>query len=232
MNTPKITIAVDGYSSCGKSTLAKDIAKQLELSYIDTGAMYRSVTLFALQNKLISEDGVINKFALIESLDEIHLEFQWNQELGRSTIFLNGVDVEAEIRFPYVASYVSKVAEIKEVRVAMVDKQRIMGENGGVILDGRDIASVVFPNADLKLFVTADPKVRAERRLAELVQNGVETTFEEVYNSLLERDQIDSSREESPLIQVEDAIVIDTTFLTKEQQVENVKQLIAEKIQE
>lgn len=225
-----MTIAVDGYSSCGKSTLAKDIAKQLQLNYIDTGAMYRCVTLFALRNNLIDEQtALINVNQLLELLPTIELEFQWNQALGRSTIFMNGEDVEAEIRLPRVASFVSQIAAIKEVRVAMVSLQRQMGERGGVILDGRDIASVVFPNADLKLFVTADPKVRAERRLAELTANGVETTFDDVYKSLLERDHIDSTRAESPLIQVEDAIVIDTTSLTKEEQVEQVKALIQNK---
>ena len=230
MNASKITIAVDGYSSCGKSTLAKDIAKQLELSYIDTGAMYRCVTLYSLRAGIIDEEtGAIDKSKLVEALPNIDLMFQWNQELGRSTIFMNGEDVEAEIRLPHVAGFVSRIAEIKEVRVAMVDKQRIMGEKGGVILDGRDIASVVFPNADLKLFVTADPTVRANRRLAELKVNGVETTFSEVYDSLLERDRIDSTREESPLVQVEDAIVIDTTNLTKEEQVNIVKEIILSK---
>lgn len=230
MNTSRMTIAVDGYSSCGKSTLAKDIAKQLQLNYIDTGAMYRCVTLFALRNNLIDEQTlVINVNQLLELLPTIELEFQWNQALGRSAIFMNGEDVETEIRLPRIASFVSQIAAIKEVRVAMVSLQRKMGQRGGVILDGRDIASVVFPNADLKLFVTADPKVRAERRLAELRSNGVETTFEDVYKSLLERDHIDSTRAESPLIQVEDAIVIDTTFLTKEEQVEQVKALIQNK---
>ncbi len=229
MISPNITIAVDGYSSCGKSTLAKDIAQQFQLNYIDTGAMYRSVTLFAIRNGWIDEQGEINFESLGESLGAIELEFKWNQEQGRSIILLNGEDVEQEIRLPYIASLVSKVAANKQVRIAMVDLQRKMGEKGGVILDGRDIASVVFPNADLKLFVTADPVVRAQRRLLELQNNGVKTSFEEVYANLMERDQIDSNREEGPLIKVEEAIVIDTTFLTKKEQVDIVRNLIDKK---
>jgi cytidylate kinase len=222
-----LTIAIDGYSACGKSTLAKDIAKQLDYLFIDSGAMYRGVTLYAMQNNLIEKDEVLNE-ELINQLDNIQLEFIKNTETGKRDLFLNGIDVEHEIRSPKVAGMVSKVAMIKEVRQKLVSEQRQMGQTGGVVMDGRDIGSVVFPDADLKLFVTADPQVRASRRLMELNSQGIASTLEEVLANLLERDELDRTRKESPLIQTEDAILIDTTHFTREGQLEHVLQLIKE----
>lgn len=229
MDVSNITIAVDGYSSCGKSTLAKDLASELQLNYIDTGAMYRAVTLFVIQNNWINEEGEINTEKLFKALPTIQLKFVWDKQLGRSTILLNNEDVEQEIRLPYVAKWVSNIAAIKEVRVRLVQMQREMGENGGVILDGRDIGSVVFPDADIKLFVTADPKIRAQRRLDELTLNGVNSTFDEVLDNLNQRDKMDINRAESPLIKVKDAIVLDTSFLTKKEQLDFVRKNIIEK---
>lgn len=221
----KLTIAIDGFSGCGKSTLAKDLAKKLDYIFIDTGAMYRGITLFAMQNELIV-DGVIDQQELIRLLPEVSITFKKDETTNFPHLHLNGVDVEAIIRTPEVAAVVSRVAAIKEVRIKMVAEQRIMGAAGGVILDGRDIASVVFPNADLKLFVTADPLVRAQRRLNELAQNGIASTVEDVLANLLERDEIDRNREEGPLIKVDDAIEIDTTDLTRESQLALVLDLI------
>ncbi len=229
MDTSKITIAVDGFSSCGKSTLAKDLARELKMNYIDTGAMYRAVTLFAIRKGWISEEGEIRLEELGQELPHVRLSFKWDNQLGRSAIFLNGEDVEEEIRLPHVAKWVSKVAAQIPVRRALVSMQQQMGKEGGVILDGRDVGSVVFPNAELKLFVTADPEVRAQRRLDEMLGNGVQATFEDVLENLQQRDDMDCKRVEGPLVQVPDAVVLDTTFLTKREQLDFVLNKLQEK---
>lgn len=213
----KITIAIDGHSSCGKSTLAKALAQKINYLFIDSGAMYRGVTLFCMRKHLI-EKGIPSVEEIINHLDQINLTFQYNPQTDKADLFLNNENVEEFIRMPDVAAHVSKVAAIKEVRKKLVEEQQKMGQNGGIIMDGRDIGSVVFPNAALKLFVTASNEIRAERRFKELREKNIETSFQEVYDNLVQRDELDSTRAESPLIQTEDAIVIDTTYLNKEEQ--------------
>jgi cytidylate kinase len=213
-----LTIAVDGYSGCGKSTIAKDLAKHLSYVFIDSGAMYRGVTLYALENGFISENHV-DAEGLISKLNQVHIEFRIHPEDGgKQHLYLNGRDVETEIRSLHVSGFVSQIATIAEVRKKMVDIQRSMGESGGVVMDGRDIGSVVFPNAELKFFVTAKPEVRAMRRKLELEQKGEHHSLEEILKNLQERDAMDTSRANSPLIQVPEAIVIDTSDLTRESQ--------------
>jgi len=221
----KITIAIDGYSACGKSTLAKDLAKELGYIFVDSGAMYRAVSLFALRNKAII-DGEVDTNKLIPLLPKIELNFI--TENGCDSLFLNGENISNEIRENHVASIVSKVAAVKDVRQRLVSAQQKMGEKGGIIMDGRDIGSVVFPNAELKIFVTAKPEVRVLRRFNELSSKGITTTIEEVRKNLEERDYMDSHREESPLIQVEDAIVLDNSNLSKEEQLSLVIKWVKE----
>lgn len=221
----KITIAIDGYSSCGKSTLAKELAKELQYVFIDSGAMYRGVTLFALENKWIDGDNV-NQKRLILALPEIQLNFKLNSETKSPELYLNGKNVSKEIRTPKVSAHVSLVASIKEVREKLVASQREMGKEGGIVMDGRDIGSVVFPNAELKLFVTASADVRTERRYEELIFKGVSITKEEVKANLLKRDKIDSTRKESPLIQTKDAIILDNTHLDREEQLKVALELV------
>lgn len=218
MDSKKLVIAIDGYSSCGKSTLAKDLAESLGYIFIDSGAMYRAVTLFCLRKGWVKGD-FLDKESILKSLDQIQLDFALDEN-GDKVILLNGEDCEEEIRKSHVAAVVSKIAEIKEVREKLVMEQQRMGEKGGIVMDGRDIGTVVFPNADLKLFVTASIEVRAQRRLLELQQKGIETTKEEVQDNLIERDFIDSNRKESPLRQAEDAIVLDNSTLTRDQQLQ------------
>jgi cytidylate kinase len=225
MSSKRLTIAVDGHSSCGKSTLARALAKELGYLFIDSGAMYRGVTLFCMRRGLI-ENGVLNKHAITDILPEIELHFEYNPTTDISELILNGENVEHLIRMPNVASNVSKIAALKSVRLKLVEAQRKIGANGGIVMDGRDIGSVVFPDAELKLFVTATPDIRAMRRKKELEAKGVQVTIDEVIANLMERDLIDSTREESPLIQVADAIVIDTSFLTREEQLEQALQLV------
>lgn len=221
----KITIAIDGYSACGKSTLAKDLAEKLGFIFIDSGAMYRAIALFCLRNNYIV-NGIPNDTALIQELQNIKLEFK---HLGEeSKLFLNDEDVSQEIRNNAVAKVVSQIAAIKEVRDKLVSEQRQMGTNGGIIMDGRDIASIVFPNAELKLFVTANEDIRVQRRFEELRDKGILSSIEEVRQNLKERDYIDTHRAISPLVQVPDAIVIDNSNLTREQQVDKVLGLIEE----
>lgn len=224
----KINIAIDGLSGCGKSSTAKAVAKKLGYTFIDTGAMYRSVTLFFLNHKvdLMSED------AVAEALTQIKIEFRFNEELQKAETFLNGQNVEEEIRKLYVAEHVSEVATIKAVRVDMVRQQQEMGKAKGVVMDGRDIGSVVFPDAELKVFMTASTQVRAQRRKAELEAKGETVSLEEIMKNLEERDRIDSTRAESPLLKVADAIEIDTSEMQFEQQVEKVLNLATEKIGE
>jgi len=221
----KITIAIDGYSSCGKSTLAKALAQKLNYNYIDTGAMYRAVTIFCLRNGIIA-NGVVNQPALLAALDGIDVSFAYNTLTKTSEVLLNGEHVEKIIRTMEVANHVSAISSIKEVRQKMVILQRNMGKNKGVIMDGRDIGTHVFPDAELKLFMTADNAVRTQRRLDELSSKGEYHTFEDVRRSLEKRDHDDTTRKESPLVQAEDAIVLDNTDLTKEEQLDFVIKLI------
>jgi cytidylate kinase len=224
----KLTIAIDGFSSCGKSTLAKDLAKELNYIFVDSGAMYRGIAYFALQNKLII-DGVTNTELLINRLDEINLEFVYNKEKFESDLLLNGVNISTEIRKPDVAAIVSKIAVLKEVRTKLVTTQQKLGEFGGIIMDGRDIGTVVFPKADIKLFVTADPKIRAERRFKELLLKDLNTSLVDITANLEERDLIDTTRKISPLVKAEDAIELDNSKLTRESQLQFVLELIKER---
>lgn len=215
----KITIAIDGFSSCGKSTLAKAMAEKLGYIFIDSGAMYRAVTLFTLQHNWISENH-FETAKLIDNLDSIKLHFERNPESGKPEIFLNDVNVEKEIRGMGISNFVSQVAAIREVRHKLVAEQRQMGKSGGVIMDGRDIGSVVFPDAELKLFITADPEVRVQRRYQELLAVNPSIEISEVRQNLKERDFIDSTRSESPLVQTPDAVLIDNSNLTPDAQLE------------
>jgi CMP/dCMP kinase len=215
----KLIIAVDGYSSCGKSTFAKTIAAKFSYIYIDTGAMYRAVTLYGIRNSFISKTH-FDAQALIDSLTNIDVELKRNALLGKVETFLNGENVEEEIRELKVSQFVSQVSAIREVRRKMVDLQRKMSEAKGVILDGRDIGTVVFPNADIKLFMTADPHVRARRRFDELIEKGQIVSYDEIYQNIVQRDQQDTTRAESPLTQASDAIILDNSYMTPEQQME------------
>lgn len=224
----KITIAIDGFSSCGKSTLAKALAKELGYVFIDTGAMYRAVCLFALRNNIIV-DKEIHVERLIKRLPEIALHFELNTATHLPEIVLNGENVESQIRSIEVSSYVSRVAEIKEVRSKLIIEQQKMGANGGVVMDGRDVGSVVLPNAELKLFITCDPLVRAQRRYKEMVLNNPNITLSEIQNNLEERDYLDTHRALDPLIQVDDAVLIDNTDLTPLEQLEIVLNLVRDR---
>ena len=214
----KITIAIDGFSSCGKSTMAKQLARETGYVYIDTGAMYRAVTLHAMRRGYIAPDGTIDTAALEADISGIMIMFVYNTELQRPETYLNGECVEDEIRTLEVSAHVSPIATLGFVREAMVDLQRLMGEAKGVILDGRDIGTVVFPDAELKVFVTADPEVRAQRRYDELTAKGEHVTYEDVLHNVRERDRIDSTREISPLRQADDAVVLDNSHLTRQEQ--------------
>ena len=229
MHSDKIIIAVDGHSSCGKSTLSKQLAQKLKYNYIDTGAMYRAVTLYALRNKLIHHQ-TVNQKKLIEKLPNIHITFQFNEATQKSDTYLNGENVESEIRELEVSKNVSPVATIKTVREAMVEQQQAMGRDKGIVIDGRDIGTVVFPNAELKIFMTASPKVRAQRRYDELTSNGLAVSFDEVLHNIEERDHIDSNREESPLRKADEALVLDNSNLTREEQLEWVLNLVKERL--
>jgi CMP/dCMP kinase len=224
----KITIAIDGYSSCGKSTLAKALAHKLGYSYIDTGAMYRAVTLFAIRKNLINAQHEIDKASLINCLKDISVHFSFNTHTHQSDVYLNGENVEREIRTMLVSENVSKVSAIKEVRDKMVALQRQMGKSKGVVLDGRDVGTHVFPKAELKLFMTADPEVRAKRRQDEFSSKGQYYTLDEVLASLKQRDQDDINREESPLIKAEDAVVLDNSDISREEQLDFVLKLITD----
>ena len=209
----KITIAIDGYSSCGKSTMAKDLARRIGYVYIDTGAMYRAVTLFAMRHNLIA-NGQVDAAKLQEEMGNIHISLRLNPETQRPDTYLNGECVEREIRTMEVSRHVSLIAALPFVRSAMVEMQREMGKEKGVVMDGRDIGTVVFPHAELKIFVTASAEVRAQRRYDELTAKGEKCNYEEILENVKERDHIDSTRETSPLRQAEDAIVLDNTNMT------------------
>ena len=220
----QITIAIDGYSACGKSTLAKDLAKKLSFIFIDSGAMYRGVALYCLQNNLFDEDSNPKQVEIIQALKNITLSFQLIND--NNCLLLNGKNVEELIRGTEVAAVVSKVATIKEVRIKLVVEQQKMGANGGIVMEGRDIGSVVFPKAELKLFITASQEIRAQRRFLELKSKGIEAKINEISSNLAERDLMDSSRKESPLIQVADAIVMDNSKLKREEQLDFVLNLV------
>lgn len=225
MSSRKIIIAIDGFSSTGKSTIAKQLAKQLGYIYVDTGAMYRAVTLYALQNNFITADEFnVNDFVL--ELHKVNVSFQFNEALGFAEVYLNGVNVEKEIRTMYVSGFVSKVAAVPEVRYRLVKQQQEIGKEKGIVMDGRDIGTVVFPFAELKLFMTASDQVRAQRRYDELIGRGDDVNYEEVLKNVRERDYIDSHRENSPLLKADDAIEIDNSNLTLEAQFEKILQLV------
>jgi cytidylate kinase len=225
----KITIAIDGFSSTGKSTLAKQLAKHLGYIYVDTGAMYRAVTLFTMQKGYISNE-FFNKETLINSLPLIKLYFQFNADLGFAEMYLNDVNVEKEIRTIEVSNFVSKVAEVSEVRAKLVEQQKEMGRNKAIVMDGRDIGTVVFPDAELKIFMTASAETRAQRRFDELQAKGDSVTYEEVLKNVQDRDYIDTHRDDSPLVIAEDAIEIDNSYLSREEQFQAVLELVEEVI--
>jgi cytidylate kinase len=210
----KITIAIDGHSSCGKSTMAKDLAREVGYIYVDTGAMYRSVTLYALRHGLFHEDGSVRTAELEQAMPDIRISFQLNPETGRPDTYLNGECVEQEIRSLEVSSHVSPIAAVGFVRRALVAQQQQMGQDKGVVMDGRDIGTVVFPDAELKVFVTASPEVRAQRRFDELQAKGMPADYEDILKNVQERDYIDSHREESPLRQADDALLLDNSNMT------------------
>lgn len=214
----KITIAIDGYSSCGKSTMAKDLAREIGYIYVDTGAMYRSVTLFAMRNSLFNEDGSIKTDELKDRMGEINISFRLNSETGRPDTYLNGELVEKEIRTMEVSANVSKIAALPFVREALVAQQQAMGKEKGIIMDGRDIGTVVFPDAELKIFVTASAEVRAQRRYDELKTKGMPADFDDILKNVKERDYIDSHRETSPLRMADDALELDNSHITIEEQ--------------
>ncbi|WP_433830896.1 (d)CMP kinase [Flavobacterium anhuiense] len=221
----KITIAIDGFSSTGKSTLAKQLAKELEYVYVDTGAMYRAVAYFAMQHNLIGAD-FFKKEALIEALVDIKLEFRFNSDLGFAEMHLNGENVEKQIRTIEVSNFVSQVAAVSEVRAKLVEQQQEMGTNKAIVMDGRDIGTVVFPNAELKIFMTASAETRAQRRFDELQQKGDNVSYEEVLKNVVDRDYMDTHREDSPLVIAHDAIEIDNSYLNKEEQFAAVLELV------
>ena len=210
----KITIAIDGYSSCGKSTMAKSLAKKLGYVYVDTGAMYRSVTLFAIRHQLFNEDGSVKTEELRQLMPEIHISFKLNEQTGLPDTYLNGEFVEREIRGMEVSSHVSPIAAIPFVREALVKQQQAMGREKGVVMDGRDIGTVVFPDAELKIFVTASPEVRAQRRYDELQAKGQPADYADILKNVQQRDYIDTHRKTSPLRQAPDALVLDNSHMT------------------
>ena len=221
----KITIAIDGFSSTGKSTLAKQLAKHLGYVYVDTGAMYRAVTFFAMRNGYITTD-FFDKQTLINSLSSIKLQFEFNAELGFAEMYLNDVNVEKEIRTLEVSNFVSLVAEVSEVRAKLVEQQKEIGNGKGIVMDGRDIGTVVFPKAELKVFMTASSETRAQRRFKELQEKVQTVTFEEVLKNVEQRDYIDTHRDDSPLRKADDAIEIDNSYLTREEQFDAVLEMV------
>jgi len=224
----KITIAIDGFSSTGKSTLAKQLAQQLGYVYVDTGAMYRAVTLYAMQHGFVSPHH-LDAEGLTADLKQITLHFVFNTELGYGEMYLNGVNVEREIRTLEVSSLVSKVAEISAVRAKLVEQQQAMGKEKGVVMDGRDIGTVVFPDAALKIYMTASSETRAQRRFAELQAKGDSVTYEAVLQNVNERDYIDTHRADSPLVKADDAIELDNSNLSREAQLQRVLEWVAAK---
>lgn len=223
----KIIIAIDGFSSTGKSTLAKQLAKQLGYVFVDTGAMYRAIAWYAIQNKCITPTE-FNKELLVKNLPSISLHFEFNEELGYAEMYLNNQNVEKEIRTIEVSSFVSKIAEISEVRAKLVQQQQLMGVNKAIVMDGRDIGTVVFPDAELKIFMTASAETRAQRRFDELSQKGDDVSYDDVLKNVQERDYIDTHREDSPLVIADDALEIDNSYLSREEQFKIVLELVEE----
>ncbi len=226
----KIVIAIDGFSSCGKSTMAKDLAKEIGYIYVDTGAMYRSVTLYALQHGMFNADNSIDTEALEKAMPEINISFRLNVETGRPDTYLNGTLVEKDIRSMEVSSRVSPIAALGFVREALVKQQQAMGKEKGIVMDGRDIGTVVFPDAELKIFVTASAEVRAQRRYDELKGKGVDADFKDILKNVQERDYIDSHREVSPLRKADDAIELDNSHMTIAEQKQWLRNKFEEKI--
>lgn len=222
---PPLVIALDGHSSTGKSSFARQIAAELGYIYIDSGAMYRAITLFAMRDKIIIDD-LVDEKKLEQDIDSVMISFVKNTINGKNEMFLNSENVEEEIRGIKVSEKVSIISKIGFVRKKMVAYQRKMGENKSVVMDGRDIGTVVFPNADIKIFMTADPLIRAERRYKELTESGVQTSLQEIEHNILERDFIDQNREESPLCKADDALVLDNSYMTRDEQMNWFKNLI------
>lgn len=225
----KITIAVDGYSSCGKSTMAKQLAKATGYIYVDSGAMYRAVTLAALRHQLFSDNGIIDEAGLEKMLQGLSISFKRNAITGLPETFLNGENVENAIRTMEVSSHVSPIAVLPFVRATLVAQQQRMGREKGIIMDGRDIGTTVFPDAEMKVFVTASPEIRARRRFDELKAKGQKVSYEEILDNVKQRDYIDSHREVSPLRRADDAVVLDNTNLTREEQLEWLLSLFRER---
>ncbi|MCH4823325.1 (d)CMP kinase [Gramella lutea] len=227
----KITIAIDGFSSTGKSTVARRLAKELEYIYVDTGAMYRAVTLYMMR-KLFVSDGNFDKEAIVRHLPFISLHFEFDEELGYGHMFLNNENVEKEIRYMEVSQHVSKVSAVPEVRKMLVKQQQEMGKNRGVVMDGRDIGTVVFPDAELKLFMTASTEKRAQRRYDELKGRGDEVNFEQVLQNVKDRDYMDSTRDDSPLVMADDAIEFDNSEMGLDEQFDKIVKITKDKIKE
>jgi len=220
----KINIAIDGFSSCGKSTMAKDIAKELKYLYLDTGAMYRAVTLYAIKNNIISTKHFDEK-KIIEELNNINISFEYNNNELKSNVYLNGTNIENEIRSLEVSNLVSEISQLPKVRQKMVKQQQQIAKNKGVVMDGRDIGTVVLPYAELKIFMIADAKIRAERRYKELTAKGDNVSLNEIIENINKRDYLDQNRKESPLKQAEDAVVLDNTYVTQHEQFQVVLDL-------
>ncbi|MDB9755729.1 (d)CMP kinase [Winogradskyella sp.] len=225
----KIIIAIDGFSSTGKSTIAKQLANKLNYIYVDTGAMYRAVTYFALEHNFIG-DSFFYSEKLIEHLNQITITFKFNTVKGFAEVYLNGKNIEAEIRTLRVSQYVSPVATLSAVRRKLVEQQQLMGKDKGIVMDGRDIGTVVFPHAELKIYMIASAETRAKRRYKELVERGDHLSYEDVLENVTTRDRIDSTREDSPLVKADDAIEIDNSFLTIEAQLETILNLVSQHI--
>ena len=223
----KIIVAIDGHSSCGKSTMAKALARQLGYIYVDTGAMYRAVTLFALQHQLFNADGTVKAEELQSMMSQVQVSFVLNEDTHLPETHLNGVSVEREIRTMEVSSHVSPIAALPFVREAMVAQQREMGKQKGIVMDGRDIGTTVFPHAELKVFVTASAEIRAQRRFKELQEKGMDANYEAILKNVQERDYIDAHREVSPLCQAEDAILLDNSNMS----ISNQQQWLLEQVQ-
>lgn len=227
----KITIAIDGYSSTGKSTVAKELANHLGYIYVDSGAMYRAVTLFAMQQQLIDATN-FNIEGLVSKLYDVHLDFKYNEETENADIYLNGKNVEKEIRTLDVSNFVSPVAAVPEVRYQLVKQQQKLGAQKGVVMDGRDIGTVVFPNADLKIFMTASAATRAKRRFDELINRGDKVVYDDVLQNIQERDYIDSHRADSPLMIADDAIEIDNSHLSLDVQFQKIMELVTKTLED
>lgn len=226
--TRNIIIAVDGHSSCGKSTVAKQVARAIGIAYIDTGAMYRAVTLFALRHGLM-DGNQPNALAIEQHLNEVHISFDFDQQAGRNTTFLNDENIEDQIRNMEVSSHVSAVSAIPAVRAKLTEWQRQMAKSKSVIMDGRDIGTAVFPNADLKIFMTARPEVRAQRRYDELKAKGQDANLQDILQNVVDRDRQDSTRSVSPLRQADDAVVLDNSDITREEQYDFILNLLAQR---